>query len=161
MQQGNTHSRGLNLCGSSIDARLEEPVPLRIRTSHEREDADIVTGPDSRHTSSGSVAQLLAGAGPLTIMKRRGRQNRPSLGMYMDASQRSEGTVRESSSSTQVGNGLDGSGWLHRDTRDQPTAKTQSLIIRKIRQRQSSLAGVLKDTFHHECGPSAPLVGRR
>lgn len=157
---GNTHPRGLGFCGSSIDARLEEPVPLRVRKSHGEDDADIVSGPSSRCTSSGSVSRVPPTAGPLTIMKRRGRHNRPSLRAYMEGPVRSSSPGRMSSASQRIVN-LDSSKWLQQPVGHAAQAtKHQSLIVRKVRPRQSSLGDFLRDALHQGRKPSFPILGR-
>jgi hypothetical protein len=161
MQQHTRPAGRLSLCGSSIDARLEEPIPLRIgKDDHKREDMGIDSESSSRQTSSGGVAELLAGAGRLTIMKRRGRHNRPSLRSYMNTQGPSESAERASSSSTQFGNNLDGSLWTKRHDIDPAGLKSDSLIVPKVRQRPTSMTEVLKGAIRQERGPSSPLSGR-
>lgn len=160
MQSDNVQHRSLRLCGSSIDARLDEPVPLRIRKRHAIEGLVVADDSSSRHTSAGSITQLLAGAGPLTVMKRRGRLGRQSLPTYVDTSPNGNGGSRESSNSAQLPSGLDGSEWHRRAGEGSRAAKSQSLVVRKVRRRQPSFVDMLKDTLYRDRGPSAPLSGR-
>jgi hypothetical protein len=160
MQSGNVQHRSLRLCGSSIDARLDEPIPLRIQKTHESEVPVVAEDSSSRHTSAGSIAQLLASAGPLTIMKRRGRLGRQSLRTYVDNSRDGDGDSRDFSNCAQLPSGLDGSEWHRQTEKGTKATKSQSLVVRKVRRRQPSFGDMLKDTFYRDRGPSAPLSGR-
>lgn len=154
-------TRRLSLCGPSIDARLEEPVPLRIDRDHQdRDDAGFASDSSRRQTSSGSVAQMLAGAGRLTIMKRRGRHNRPSLRSYMDTQEPSEGAERATSSSTQFSNNLDGPVWNKDHDMDLAGTNSVSLIVPKVRQRPTSVTEILRGAIRQQRGPSLRLSGR-
>ncbi|KAH8173042.1 hypothetical protein LIA77_07297 [Sarocladium implicatum] len=161
MQSSSIQNRSLRLCGSSIDARLDEPVPLRIRKSHEGEDPIVNNGSNSRRTSAGSVSHLFTNARPLTIMKRRGRPGRPPLRNFVDTPADPHDVLRELSSCQHLPNSLDGPAWHYRPGTEAQVTHTQSLAVRKTRERQPSLVALLKDTFQRDRGPSEPLFGRR